>query len=92
MDYIDLANRIRRLQVQGVVILAPLARTRAIRDGFSIPDIHITIETGAIEKAREADRVKFVSDIGVVFVAYTEDEASLPGAVIVSAFKHRNPN
>ncbi len=97
MNLHDMVTTIRRLQHEGHVTFAPLARSRAIRDfrlendesgGWSAVAgrVHKVIETGTVSACRENDRVKFTDDRTVVFVALGHDLQGLPHAFIVSFF------
>jgi hypothetical protein len=97
MTFTDLVETIRRLQKDGHVTFAPLARSRALRDfqleldeggGWSAVAgrVHSTIETGKVSACREPDRAKFEDSNTVVFVALGHDMQGLPHAFIVSFF------
>lgn len=85
----EMVFTIRRLQEAGLLTTSLMARARAAAQHIPLADIHDAIRDGEAETAREKDRVKFVTDKLVVFVAVSYEEASDPGAVIVSAFALR---
>lgn len=81
-----LRDNILKAMENGMTVAAPLGRTRLQAMGLTVADCWATVKHGKAYSANEADRMKFIDEDRIVFVAYNSGQA-----VLVSAYPTRKP-